>query len=259
MARSSPLVLDVATEAKTLGWSRRFDQDHFDYARQVVMPGMRAFATALRGAQPRTPARKVGWSHQQEVGRLERTGTWNPSPPGSRLGEPHDLRWKDVDRLARWAVVVPGIWAAELALTAVASSDRKSNRAQTVLQALGRIQLAAVVDLGDLARVVPIARARPDGTRRDGTVRARGLFLLSRETELEEELEGSGIGKLLCVSTGEKVRDRDTEAAAGEGASPALTVPSARVPSDPAARDGGLTFEEVLDQLEIEGAPFDGC
>jgi hypothetical protein len=163
MARNQ-LITDLAAEAKRLGWSPPDDLDHVEYVYRALR-AMHTFAEA---------GDADGWlvhAYSQEYRDLNRSfkTRWEPLiPPGDGSG------------LLALALEAPAIWAAEVAL--LANGRRRTGQAQKLIGSCRRIQLSMVRHGVD-----SVGRWGERATPIRDDVRARGLFLLARGTEREEE------------------------------------------------------------------------
>jgi hypothetical protein len=160
--REIAIVGDIAEAARTLGW-KRGPLDHYDIGRMIFQQAGGLMKVG-GGILPR-------WLHHAYVQELDNF------PPGLS-GGPDEFVYpgpdEDVEGLA---LSLPSWW---LPAFAVAADDRrKKGRAEAVLRALIRIQESM-----RRHSIEPIGRA----SRVRDVVRAREVFLLAREEELEREI-----------------------------------------------------------------------
>jgi hypothetical protein len=165
MARNG-LLAEIAAGARLLGWERPAGIDHVEYVRRAVC-GMWALHFALR-ASARPPW--LAHAYFQEA---------NDLLPANKLDRSRDLADLYGDLWAL-ALVAPSRWAMEVALLAL--DRRRTGRAQSLVRACSRIQMAM-----ERHGVDPIGRAGEHATRLRDDGRTRGLFLLPRETEILRE------------------------------------------------------------------------
>jgi hypothetical protein len=163
------LIDTVAAYAADHGWERPEGADHVLYVAHAVR-ALRTFADAGPAAVP--AARALWWAYVKEARDLD---------PDDLCGAaPGALSGLDGDAVLTLALYAPGRLAVEISL--LAAARRRTGRAQKLVSACRRIQLA-----GERAGHGPVGRAGGRGAYVRGDGRARGLFVLVRGGQIEGE------------------------------------------------------------------------
>ena len=195
----NPAIQIVAARALELGWTAPGGVDHTYYHNQAVR-GLWALSAYLRISMGE-PSKRLAWLYDQAASELD---------PSRAIGGvvALDALYQDEIDVMNWGFAAVMRWPAEVSLLAL--NRRRTGRAFKLIAACLRCQegmrrggMAELLERNGtwlpLSSGTPSARATPI---RDDE-RARGLYLLVRATELEQESKLSPLFNWLTVQSAE--------------------------------------------------------